>query len=228
MSHSPAPEYSRSVEDFLKTVFTLEQDSGRVSTNALAEALGVKAPSVTDMARRMVEAKLVHYERYRGVTLTDAGRAIALNIIRRHRLIELYLVEELGYDLHEVHNEAENLEHAVSDRFIHAIAAKLGNPQLDPHGDPIPSADGVMIARKLVPLTELPLDTPAVVAQLNADSSDMLQHILERDFRLRTQVQVTQRDPFDGPLTIRVDGSERILGHNAAACILVDAERNEH
>lgn len=221
------PEYSKAVEDFLKTVYVLEQTTERVSTNALAEALNVKAPSVTDMARRMVEASLVNYERYRGVTLTEAGRTIALNVIRRHRLIELYLVEELGYALHEVHNEAENLEHAVSPRFIEAITTKLGNPQVDPHGDPIPNAEGVMIARNLVPLTELPLDTPAVVAQLNAGDSDMLQHILDRDFKLNTLVEVTQRDPFEGPLTIQVEGGQRILGHNAAACIMVDADQTD-
>lgn len=219
------PEYSKAVEDFLKTVYVLEQTTNRVSTNALAEALNVKAPSVTDMARRMVDAKLVDYERYRGVTLTEEGRVIALSVIRRHRLIELYLVEELGYALHEVHNEAENLEHAVSPRFIEAITSKLGNPKVDPHGDPIPSAEGVMIARNLVPLTELPLDTPAVVAQLNAGDTDMLQHILDRNFKLNTLVEVTQRDPFEGPLTIQMDGGEqRILGHNAAACIMVDAD----
>lgn len=214
---------SRSVEDFLKAVYSLQQADERVSTNALAEALNVKAPSITDMARRTVEAGWIDYERYKGVQLTEAGRAIALRIIRRHRLIELYLVEELNYALHEVHEEAEKLEHAVSERFIEAIAAKLGHPELDPHGDPIPDSEGMMVARTLLPLTELPLNTAAQVARLNAGDSDMLQHILERDFKLNKQVTVIQRDPFDGPLTVHIDGEERILGHNAAACVLVEA-----
>lgn len=220
-------EPTRSVEDFLKAVYSLQKDSERVSTNALAEALNVKAPSITDMARRMVDAGWIDYERYKGVQLTDQGKALALGVIRRHRLIELYLVEELGYELQEVHEEAEKLEHAVSERFIAAIEAKLGNPELDPHGDPIPDAHGVMIARDLLPLTDLPLDTPAVVARLNAGDADMLQHILDRDFKLNKHVTVTQRDPFDGPLSVTIDGQNRILGHNAAACILVDVEKEE-
>ncbi|MBC7813828.1 MAG: metal-dependent transcriptional regulator, partial [Burkholderiales bacterium] len=129
---------SKSVDDFLKAIYVLQQQMERVSTNALADVLTISAPSVTDMAQRLVAAGLVDYQKYRGVVLTDAGMEIALKIIRRHRLIELYLVEELGYLLPEVHEEAERLEHAVSERFIEAVATKLGKPAVDPHGDPIP------------------------------------------------------------------------------------------
>lgn len=214
---------SKSVQDFLKTVYQLQQQSDSVSTNALAEALDVKAPSITDMAQRLVSAGLVDYERYKGVKLTAQGEMLALSVLRRHRLIELYLVNELGYELREVHTEAENLEHAVSDRFVEAIAARLGNPELDPHGDPIPAEDGTIIRRDLHPLSDWPLHRNASVSQIKADNSEMLQHILERGFKLQAQVEVLARDPFEGPVTALVDGEQRVVGHQVAACILVEA-----
>lgn len=216
---------TKSVENFLKAVYTLQQTCERVSTNALADALEITAPSVTDMARRMVEAGLVDYKRYHGVILTDQGERIALAVIRRHRLIELYLVSELGYALHEVHDEAEALEHAVSERFVEAVAAKLHHPTIDPHGDPIPAPDGSIARRELVALTELPLKQSATVSRLAAESSDMLQHILDRGFKLEAAVEVLARDPFDGPLTARVDGEERVIGHNVASAILVEVQQ---
>lgn len=214
---------STSVQNFLKTVYSLQQQMERVSTNALAEALNIQAPSVTDMAQRLEDAHLVDYQKYKGVVLTPTGEQRALQIIRRHRLIELYLVEELGYELAEVHDEAEHLEHSVSDRFIDALAQKLDHPLVDPHGDPIPSADGTITRRDLQPLTEWPLCTPAVVSRIKTANPDMLQHILERDFRLTAQVEVLTRDPFDGPVKVRVDGTEQVIGHSVAACILVEA-----
>jgi DtxR family Mn-dependent transcriptional regulator len=217
------PTQSKAVQDFLKAVYTLQHGNERVSTNALAEELSVAAPSVTDMAQRMVQAGFVDYERYKGVRLTHNGESLALKIVRRHRLIELYLVKELGYELQEVHDEAENLEHAVSDRFVEAIASKLGHPELDPHGDPIPAADGTIIRRDLYPLTEWPLNQMAAVSQIKAENQDMLQHILERGFKLQAQVEVVSRDPFDGPLLAVVDGKKRVVGHNVAARILVEA-----
>ncbi len=218
---------STSVQNFLKTVYSLQQQMERASTNALAEALSIQAPSVTDMAQRLEEANLVDYQKYRGVVLTPEGEQLALQIIRRHRLIELYLVAELGYELSEVHDEAEHLEHAVSDRFIDALAQKLDHPLIDPHGDPIPGADGTITRRELSPLTEWPLHTSAVVSRIKATNPEMLQHILDRNFKLATQVEVLARDPFDGPLTVWLDDTERVIGHNVAACILVEAPEED-
>lgn len=215
---------SKSVQDFLKTVYSLQQATERVSTNALAEALAVAAPSITDMAQRLVAADLIDYERYKGVRLTDTGEALALKMIRRHRLIELYLVNELAYELQDVHDEAEHLEHAVSDRFIEAIANRLGHPNIDPHGDPIPAPDGTIVRRDLHPLTEWPLHTAASVSRIKADDPVMLQHILERGFKLQAHVELLSRDPFDGPLMAMVDGRMRVVGHQVAACILVESE----
>ncbi len=215
---------SRSKEDFVKAVYRLQQDEDRVATNTLKEALSISAPSVTDMAQRLMDDGLVDYRRYRGVRLTPAGETLALNIIRRHRLIELYLVQELNYALHEVHDEAENLEHAVSDRFIEAIATCLGHPAFDPHGDPIPAVDGTIIKRDLYPLSELPLDTPARVSRYISEDAGMLQHTLDRGFSLTARVKVTSRDPFDGPLTVCLHNEETIIGHNVARTILVEVE----
>src|SRR5690606_30644004 len=223
MTDRTDPLQSESVQNFLKSIYALQQGGKRVSTNEMAELLGVQAPSVTDMAQRLEAAGLVDYQKYRGVVLTPAGEEEALKILRRHRLIELYLVEELGYELHEVHAEAERLEHAVSDRFIEAIADRLGHPDVDPHGDPIPTAEGVIRRRDLTPLSEWPLNTPAVVSRIRATSDDMLQHIVDRGLKLHAQVEVMARDPFEGPLTVQVDGTQQIIGYNVAACILVDS-----
>lgn len=217
-------EQSRSVEDFLKAVYTLQQRTERVSTNTLRDALNITAPSVTDMAQRLVTAGLVDYQKYRGVVLTDAGQEIALKVIRRHRLLELYLMRELGYQLHEVHDEAERLEHAVSDRFIEAVALKLGDPALDPHGDPIPSAEGVIEQRNLLALIDLDEGIPATISRLTTSDSGMIQHMLDRGIHLHAPVEVVARDPYAGPLTVLIDGERRIVGHAVAEHILVETE----
>jgi len=213
---------SKSVEDFLKAVYTLQQTSQRVSTNALAEALNIVPPSVTDMAQRLSENGLLDYKKYYGVQLTDEGRSIAINVVRRHRLLELYLVQELGYGLHEVHDEAEALEHAVSERFVEAIAERMHHPHFDPHGDPIPDDDGVIRKRELHPLTIVPLHTDVTVSRFVSDDSEMLQHTLERGFKLQEIVQVTARDPFEGPVTVSMGDESVTIGYTVAAMILAE------
>jgi len=214
---------SQSVQDFLKKVYTLQQQSDRVSTNALADALNITAPSVTDMAQRLVEEGTIDYRKYKGVRLTDDGKIVALKMLRRHRLIELYLVQDLGYELHEVHDEAEALEHTVSDRFIEAIANKLGNPEYDPHGDPIPNIEGVMPKRDLQPLATLELDTPARICRFVMDNPEMIQHTQERGMVMGKEVEILARDPFEGPITLKMaDDDEIIIGHAIAVAILVE------
>jgi DtxR family Mn-dependent transcriptional regulator len=184
--------------------------------------LAISPPSVTDMAQRLGAAGLVNYKKHQGVVLTAEGEAIALDILRRHRLIELYLVEELGYAPYEVHDEADKLEHAVSDRFVAELARKLGDPDFDPHGDPIPAADGTIIQRDLHPLSELPPDTPATIARYKTNNRDLLQHILERGLELDAHVEVKAKDPFDGPITVSVGQTTQIIGHKIASLVLVD------
>ncbi len=154
--------------------------------------------------------------------LTAEGESLALKILRRHRLIELYLVEELGYALQDVHDEAEHLEHAVSDQFIEAISRRLGHPDVDPHGDPIPAVDGTIRSRDLQALIELPTNTAAVVSRIESDNQEMLQHILERGFTLGASIEMVGHDPFEGPVTVLVDGEKIIIGHHVASAILVE------
>ncbi len=220
----PTTTGSQAVQDFLKAVYTLQQEAERASTSALAEMLSISAPSVTDMARRLTLAGLVDYEKYRGVRLTESGEQEALRVIRRHRLIELYLVTELGYAIHEVHDEAERLEHAVSDRFVEAVATRLGNPTVDPHGDQIPGPDGLVPPRQLQPLVGLPIGARARVAWFASARADMLQHLMDKGFALGSTVEIVRRDPFDGPLTVLIDGQEVIVGYTAATHISVEPE----
>lgn len=215
-------QYTESVENFLKTVYQLQQNTERVSTNAISKALNITAPSVTDMAQRLQEQGLLDYIKYRGVRLTRMGERVALQMIRRHRLIELYLVQELGYALHEVHDEAENLEHAVSNQFVEAINRKLKNPHYDPHGDPIPSAQGELPQRELHRLTELPLGMAGRVSRLITSDNAMLQHTLDRGFVLGAEIAVTGRDPFDGPVTVRMNEEEIVIGYAVAEHIMVE------
>ena len=229
MSRRKITGSSQSVEDFLKAVYTLQRDAVRVSTNALADALNISAPAVTDMAQRLVEEGAVDYLKYRGVRLTADGEQIALKMLRRHRLIELYLVQDLGYQLHEVHDEAEALEHSVSDRFIEAIAAKLFHPQYDPHGDPIPTLEGVMPERRLQPLTKLSLNQPVRIRRLMTKDPAMLQYTQERGLKIGRVLEVIAREPFEGPLTLRLQSANpntaedtMIIGRAVAAAILVD------
>lgn len=226
---------SPSVENFVKAIYVLQQqleqeakdsnsddDEARVATNAVSLALEITAPSVTDMAKRLMENGLIDYKKYYGMRLTEAGTSLALRLIRRHRLIELYLVNELAYELHEVHEEAEELEHTVSDRFIEAINTKLGNPQFDPHGDPIPNKEGMMTKRDLHPLSQLPLATPARVSRFISHDDQMLQHTLDRGFQLDSTVKVIAREPYEGPITIELDGATKIIGFTLAKFILVE------
>jgi DtxR family Mn-dependent transcriptional regulator len=213
--------YSEAIEDFLKAVYLLQQEHERVQTSMLAEALSITPPSTTEMAKKLAKAHLVQHEPYRGIRLTDAGERVALAIVRHHRLIEMFLVEALGYSWDEVHEEAERMEHAVSDRLAERMAAYLGNPRYDPHGDPIPGPDGEVRPRDLTPLAEWPPGQPGVVARLRDQSADVLRYLAEKGLVVEAQVEVVRADPFDGPLTLIVNGEEQVIGANIAQMVLV-------
>lgn len=168
---------SESVQDYLKAIFELHQESERVTTNALAARLGVSAASVTGMLRRLAELKLVEYEPYQGAALTLSGKRIALEIIRHHRLIELYLMEVMGYSWDEVHAEAERLEHAVSQAFAERIAQLLGDPKVDPHGDPIPTREGEMPLASRRTLVDAPTGAMLCVQRVRDEDADVLRRL---------------------------------------------------
>jgi DtxR family Mn-dependent transcriptional regulator len=216
------PPASSAVEDYLKAVYALETRlEGPVPTNALAERLGVTPGSVSGMLRRLDELGLLEHERYRGVTLTDEGRRVALRTLRNHRLLELLLVELLDVPWDRVHREAELLEHVLSDELAERIAAKLGNPEFDPHGDPIPSRELDLTERETRSLTDVKVgETVAFVRVSDADPA-MLRFLSERGIVPGVTLKVTDRQPFGGPLTVRHSGSDHPLGVQLAAAMRV-------
>ncbi len=230
---SDAGRVSAPVEDYLKAIYDLAGRDATASTNDVAERLGVSAASVTGMVRRLADQGLLEYERYRGVRLSEEGRLVALRTIRRHRLIETYLTEVLGYPWDRVHDEAERLEHAASDELVDRMAAALGHPTADPHGAPIPTSDGEVDERRHRTLAELEVGTAARMVRVSDENPGLLRYLAEIDLTPGVPVQVLARAPFDGPLTLRVGDAEPVVGPALAAQVLVEevdpssAERND-
>ncbi|MFP5020818.1 metal-dependent transcriptional regulator [Pseudonocardia phyllosphaerae] len=206
MSTDPAGErHSESVENYLKTIFLLaERWEGAVGVSALAERLKVSSPSASGMVRKLVDAGLVDHARYAGITLTAEGRASALAVVRRHRLLEMFLVTELDLAWDEVHEEAEELEHAVSDRLLDRIDDRLGHPDFDPHGDPIPRRDGSLPVVRARRLPELRYGEGGALVRVDDTDPAILRYLDEHDVRLGDRVDLLERRPFEGPYVVRV------------------------
>ncbi len=213
---------SVSVQDYLLTIYRLQGSDSPVSTTALAAQLGVAPPSVTGMMRKLHRDGLVAYRPYHGVVLTGAGEQEALRLLRRHRLWELFLTDVLGLSWDKVHAEAHRLEHATSQRVADRLAAFLGEPQADPHGQPIPARDGTLPRRAVRPLIEVAVGQRAHVAEVPDDDADLLRHLADLGLRPQVGVRVVASDLPDGPLTIEVDGNEWTLTRPVAAQILVE------
>lgn len=217
---------SESVEDYLKTIHELEAaDPGeRVSTSALAERMGVASASATGMLKKLsnMEPKLVDYKRYGGVQLTEAGEKVAREVLRHHRLIETYLIEALGFSWDEVHEEADQLEHVLSDVLEDRIAEYLGHPEVDPHGDPIPTREGDLVGGGLRSIDDLKAGERGEVVRVNDDSA-LLRYLDDLGIRLASVVELLERGPFDGPLHIQVEGQQEqhALSPQAASQIFI-------
>lgn len=215
---------TESIEDYLVTIYRLSrsQDNERVTTSAIAQALGVSAPSVTVMTqKKLTDLHLVDYERHRGVTLTPLGEQIALQILRHHRIVELYLAERLGLPWDQVHDEANRLEHATSPALIERMATALGDPLVDPHGDPIPSKDGTIARPGLKPLYDALIGQTVVVRRIRDQSSQVLRYLNEIGLVPGTVVEVVARAPFAGPITLRIGEQQQVLGRDLAYVIMV-------
>lgn len=213
---------STSVEDYLKALYKLEQrNDGRIKTTQIAEELEVSLPSVTNMLKVLEDQGYVERVPYRGASLTESGTHEALKVIRSHRLIEVFLTEHLGYSWDEVHPEAERLEHAMSDRFTNRLDALLGHPRWDPHGDPIPDPDGSVERRDSALLPAAEIGTVGTISRVLDQSSDVLQYLDSRGIRPGVSVEVTQHDPFDGPVWLRVNGEDVPLSRSLAARLLI-------
>lgn len=208
------------VEDYVKVIHShTEWQPEPITPSVLAARLGLAASSVTEMVKKLAASGLVTHVPYGAVTLTAEGRALALRMVRRHRLIETWLVESFGYGWDEVHDEAEVLEHAMSDRFLEAIAAKLGNPLRDPHGDPIPRADGSVEQPDAVLVRDAPDGFSGPVVRISDRDPALLKHLREEGVTLDTVVTVVERRPFGGALAIRTPSSALDLGDEAARAI---------
>src|SRR6201995_290680 len=208
---------SSAVEDYTKAIYALQaRDEQPVSTNALADRLGVTPASASGMVKRLGELGLVEHQPYRGVTLTEDGRRVALEVMRHHRLLELYLVESLGVPWDRVHQEAEVLEHVLSEELEELIAAKLGHPTHDPHGDPIPSRELTIDEAQTESLQSLDPGARGTFTRVSDSDPEMLRYLAERGIAPGDQLEVLERQPFGGPLFVRFGSQVHTLGGDLA------------
>lgn len=211
---------TRSVEDYLKAIYRLSPDGRPAATSEIAHLLELSAPSVSGMVKRLSEQGLLEHVPYKGVQLTAEGRRAALRMVRRHRMIEAYLVATLGYSWDTVHEEAERLEHAVSDQLVERMAAVLGHPTFDPHGDPIPGTDGAIRELACVPVYDLPIGETAEIRRVAASDPDRLRYLASLGLRPGVTVTLIERQPFDGPVTIEAGGERHVIGSELGHVLL--------
>jgi DtxR family Mn-dependent transcriptional regulator len=216
---------SSAIEDYAKAIYALEHRAGAaVSTNAIAERMGVTPASASGMVKRLGELGLVEHQPYHGVSLTESGRRVALEVMRHHRLLELYLVESLGVPWDRVHEEAEVLEHVLSEELEELIAAKLGDPTRDPHGDPIPSRDLTIDEGPTQSLQALEPGAGGTFARISDSDPDMLRFLADRGIAPGDAFEVLDKQPFDGPLFVRFGDHVHVLGGSLARAMRVEVD----
>jgi DtxR family Mn-dependent transcriptional regulator len=214
---------SPAVQDYAKAIYALERRDGEaVTTNALADRLGVTPASASGMVKRLGELGLVEHRPYRGVSLTDDGRRVALEVLRHHRLLELYLVRSLGVPWDRVHQEAEVLEHVLSEDLEELIAAKLGDPTHDPHGDPIPTRELTIEEGSTVSLQVLEVGAHGTFTRVSDSDPEMLRFLAERGIAPGDRLEVVDKQPFDGPLFVRFGDRTQVLGGALARAMRVE------
>jgi len=216
---------THAMEDYLKTIYSLQAETEVVTTQQIAERLNVQSPSVTNMIKRLAELNLVEHTPYRGVVLTPSGKKAALEVLRHHRLLELYLAEALGYSWDEVHEEADRLEHSISEELEARIDRALGYPTTDPHGHPIPTPEGEIEQSADVHLGELEVGEVAVVNRVCDRDPEKLRYLGALGLYPAAEVEVLERFPFDGPIRISLGGTEHILGRELAQSVHVTRSR---
>jgi len=215
--------FTQSEENYLKAIFHLEEEAeGGISTSSLSEKLNTKAASVTEMIKRLADKELVDYQKYYGVQLTDTGRKHALLIVRKHRLWEYFLVERLNFNWDEVHEVAEQLEHVRSPKLVEELDAFLGRPEYDPHGDPIPDAEGNLPKSPKKKLSQLQKGDRGICKGFNDNSSAFLQFVTKQDIGLDTPIEVVNIESFDQSMTVLVDKKEVLLSKTATDNIYIE------
>ncbi len=224
MTTAQGGDRSHAVEDYLKAIRHLQQESTPVSTSALAQLLDRSPASVTNMIKSLAERGLVEHEPYHGVRLSEAGEREALRIIRRHRVIEAYLIEKLGYSWDQVHAEAERLEHAASDDLVERLADALGHPAADPHGSPIPTAEGEVAEWQHPALSRVAAGARVIVREVSDADEGRLRYLAELGLYPGTRVEVMEHEPFEGPIRVRVAGAERSVSRALADIVRVELQ----
>jgi DtxR family transcriptional regulator, Mn-dependent transcriptional regulator len=214
-------ELTDAIQDYVKEIYKLEAAGRQPTTSALAARLGVSAPSVTSMLKKLASLELVEHERYHGARLTPTGERVALEVIRHHRLIEQYLSQTLGLPIDALHVEADRLEHALSEELEAHIDRSLGYPTRDPHGDPIPAPDLSIDRVKVTPLSALEAGDRATVERIPDGDGELLRYLSKLKLTPGRRVEVRESAPFDGPLTVRVSGSDHAISRELAAQISV-------
>ncbi|HYE54177.1 MAG TPA: metal-dependent transcriptional regulator [Chitinophagaceae bacterium] len=214
-------KYSASQENYLKAIFHLQSQDGVVSTNELAEELQTRAASVTDMLKKLKDQKLLIYERYKGFRLSSEGRKVAIQIIRKHRLWEYFLVEKLNFGWDEVHEIAEELEHISSKKLIDRLDEYLDFPKADPHGDPIPDSNGKFERVDQVNLIDLPLNQPAEISGVSNQSAEMLDDLAHKQIAIGTRIEVKKKFRFDNSLEIKIRNQSVTISEQLAKHLYV-------
>jgi DtxR family transcriptional regulator, Mn-dependent transcriptional regulator len=223
MARQEPTSVSSAIEDYAKAIYALEErDATAVSTNALAERLGVTAGSASGMIKRLGELGLVEHQPYRGVWLTERGRRLALEVIRHHRLLELYLYESLGVPWDQVHKEAEVLEHVLSEELEELIAAKLGDPTHDPHGDPIPTRELTIEEIPTEALSSLSAGDRGIFTRVSDSDPEMLRFLAQHGIAPGDELEVIDKQPFGGPLFVRFGDNVHVLGGELARAMRVE------
>lgn len=218
------PPLTQPVEDYLKAIYELEREGQAASTNDLATQLGVAPASVTGMIRRLADQGLITHERYHGARLTTRGRKSALRTLRRHRVIETYLVQELGYGWDQVHEEAERLEHAASDDLIDRMARAMGDPTTDPHGAPIPSREGAVEETDYVSLAQLGQGAVARIMRVADEDGELLRHLSSLALTPGSLVEVIEQAPFGGPIKVQTSSRSVVIGPALAERVMVQPQ----
>lgn len=214
------------IEDYLKTIYDLTADSGRASTNQIAERMGVTAASVTNMIQKLAatDPPLLKYRKHRGVVLTEDGERVALEIVRHHRLLEMFLHQTLGYSWDEVHEEADRLEHVISEEFEERIAERLGHPRHDPHGDPIPTRELELPEAKATTLSDMRPGQKAVIQRVRDSDPDLLRYLSDLGLTPGARITILDFSPFDNNLRLRVEGEDEavVLGPSITSQVFVE------
>ncbi|OGN88907.1 MAG: hypothetical protein A2Y88_05110 [Chloroflexi bacterium RBG_13_48_10] len=221
---------SQATEDYLKAIYKITRKTDRASTNDIAAMMGVSPASATGMVQKLASAQppLLQYEKHRGAALTLKGEQIALEIIRHHRLLETFLQEKLGYTWDEVHEEADQLEHVISEELEERIAQALGDPHYDPHGDPIPNREFHLPHQSSISMAELQPGDQAIVVRINTDNPDLLRYLTSIGLSLQSKIKVINVSPFDGNTSLKIDGKDAscILGSRITGNIFVEPNPN--